>query len=148
MGLIQEIGKGPVGLDTCVFIYYIQEHPLFFTMLQPLFEAIDRKEIAAATSALTLMEVLVVPFRSGNQDLAQRYEAILTRSRGLELVVPDLAVFRSAAFLRARSGIRTPDALQLAAALSARCGSFLTNDRKLKGPGNLRILQLSAYAEP
>jgi hypothetical protein len=35
---------------------------------------------------LTLLEVLVVPYRAGNRLLAERYEALLTRSRGIRLV--------------------------------------------------------------
>ncbi len=29
MGLIADLGRGPVGLDTVVFIYFIEEHPRF-----------------------------------------------------------------------------------------------------------------------
>jgi hypothetical protein len=28
--LIEDIGAGPVGLDTTIFIYLIEEHPRFF----------------------------------------------------------------------------------------------------------------------
>src|SRR5437016_4924752 len=37
-------------------------------------------------SALTLLEVLVIPYRSGDHLLAGRYEALLTRSRGVHVV--------------------------------------------------------------
>jgi hypothetical protein len=33
------------------------------------------------TSALTLLEVMVVPYRAGNTALAERYEHLLMRSR-------------------------------------------------------------------
>jgi len=29
VGLVAELGGGPVGLDTAVFIYFIEEHPRF-----------------------------------------------------------------------------------------------------------------------
>ena len=63
MGLIEDLAPGPVALDTAVFIYFIEENKLFLPIVKPLFEAIDRGELAAATSALTLMEVLVLPYR-------------------------------------------------------------------------------------
>jgi hypothetical protein len=47
--------------------------------------------------------------------------------------------------LRAASGVKTPDALQLAAALSAGCTAFLTNDRRIPVPRELRVLQLGEY---
>ena len=98
------------------------------------------------TSAITLIEVLVVPYRAGNLPLADRYEALLTRSRGLQLVEIDRAQLRSAAQLRALYQLRTPDALQLAAALTSQCAVFLTNDRRMPRLPNLRVLQLNDLA--
>ena len=40
---------------------------------------------------------------------------------------------------------RTPDALQLAAALSAGCRTFVTNDRDLPAVPGLEVLQLRSY---
>jgi predicted nucleic acid-binding protein len=53
---------------------------------------------------------------------------------------------RRAAQIRPASGARTPDALQVAAALSARCTVFVTDDRRLPTVPGLRIIQLAAYA--
>jgi predicted nucleic acid-binding protein len=98
------------------------------------------------TSSLTLLEVLVVPFRAGNLALADRYEAALSRSRGVRLVGITSAQLRMAAQLRAvHSAVRTPDALQLAAALSAGCSSFVTNDRDLPEIPGLDVVQLRSY---
>jgi predicted nucleic acid-binding protein len=44
--------------------------------------------------------------------------------------------------LRARYPVRTPDALQIAAALSNGCQAFLTNDKRLKPVSELKILVL------
>jgi predicted nucleic acid-binding protein len=49
---------------------------------------------------------------------------------------------RAAAELRAMAGVKTPDALQLAAAIGAGCTSFVTNDRPLPSVPGLRIVQL------
>jgi predicted nucleic acid-binding protein len=97
------------------------------------------------TSAVTLLEVLVVPYRAGNLALATRYEALLTRSRGVLVREIDHAQLRAAAQLRAVAGVRTPDALQLAAALAEGCTAFVTNDRRLPSPSGLRILQVGNY---
>ena len=50
-----------------------------------------------------------------------------------------------AAQLRAMEGLKTPDALQVAAALQAGCTAFVTNDRKIPSVGGLRVLQLRDY---
>ncbi len=142
MGLIDFVGEGPVAIDTAVFIYFVERHPRYVERIRPLFAAADRGDIALISSSLTLLEVQVVPYRVGDVALADQYEALLTRSRGLTLVEIDRDQLRTAAQLRARLGVRTPDALQLAAALSTRCTSFVTNDRRLPTLPALRVIQL------
>ncbi|HUC76940.1 MAG TPA: hypothetical protein VMS04_16680, partial [Vicinamibacterales bacterium] len=81
MGLIQDLGSGGVALDSAAFIYFIEEHPKFLPVILPLFREADRGKRSLTTSALTLLEVLAVPYRAGNRALAERYEALLTRGR-------------------------------------------------------------------
>jgi predicted nucleic acid-binding protein len=145
VGLIGSLPAGPVAIDTAVVIYVMERNPAYLPVVRPLFEAADRGELELVTSAVTLLEVLVVPYRAGDMDLAARYEALLTRSRGLTLVDLDRPLLRAAAQLRAVHGVRTADALQLAAALNRRCGCFLTNDRRLPELPTLPVLQLGEF---
>jgi len=146
VGLIEDLAGGPVALDTCVFIYLVEEDPVYLDLVASLFDRIDRGALRAATSALTLLEVLVVPSRAANVPLAERYEALLTRGRGLLLVDVTRRVLRTAAQLRARdAGLRAPDAIQLASALAAGCTTLLTNDRRIPDAGGVRVLQLRDY---
>ncbi len=145
MGLIDALGPGPVAVDTAVFIYLIEEHPAYLPVVEPLFDEVAAGMREIVTSAVTLLEVLVVPFRTGEVALAGLYEALLTRSRGLRLVEIDRGQLRAAAQLRAHYDLRTPDALQLAAALSSRCSAFVTNDRRLPPLPGLPIMQVSNH---
>jgi predicted nucleic acid-binding protein len=115
VGLIADLGRGPVGVDTAVFIYFIEENLRFLP-------------------------------RAGLRILADRYEELLTRGRGIRLVDLTRDQLRAAAQLRAATGAKTPDALQLAAALGAGCTAFLTSDRRLPSIPGLRIIQLQSYA--
>src|ERR1041385_4907611 len=117
MGLIDDLGAGKVAVDTAIFIYFIEEHPQFLPVILPLFHEADRNQRELITSALTLLEVLVVPYRAGNRALAERYEAFLTRSRGVRLIDLSRDQLRAAAQLRAATGVKIPDAIQLVAAL-------------------------------
>ena len=81
MGLIDDLGPGPIGLDTAVFIYFVEEHAEFLALVEPLFVGLDGGRWSAVTSSMTLLEVLVVPYRAGDTALAERYEALLSRSR-------------------------------------------------------------------
>ena len=143
MGLIDSVGPGPVALDTAVFIHFIEEHPAYLPLIEPIFLELDRGGIEAVTSAITLLEVLVVPYRAGNLPLAERYEQLMTRGKGLRLVALDNGQLRAAAQLRAFHAVRTPDALQLVAALSTRCTTFVTNDREIPDLPGLRVLRLA-----
>lgn len=145
MGLIAEIGGGRVAIDTAVFIYFIEEHPRFLPEIDPLFREAAQGKRELVTSALTLLEVLVVPYRAGNRLLAERYEALLTRSRGVTLIGLSHDQLRAAAQLRAATGVKTPDALQLVAAIGGGCATFLTNDRRLPPVPGFRVLELASY---
>src|ERR1043165_8208861 len=140
------VGRGPVALDSAIFIYFIEQHPRYVSLLRPLFEAIDRNDLPAFTSELTLLETLVAPYRAGDRDLALRYETILSRGRGLTLVPIDRTLLRLAAATRAATSVRTPDVLQLAAAFATGCTAFLTNDRRLPAFRHLAVLQLEDFA--
>jgi predicted nucleic acid-binding protein len=146
VGLIEDLGAGNVGVDTALFIYLIEEHVEWLPLILPLFQEADHGKRELITSAVTLLEVLVVPYRAGNRLLAERYEALLTHSRGVRLVDLSRDQLRAAAQLRATTNVKTPDALQLVAALSARCRTFVTNDRRLPSIPGLRIVELSSYA--
>ena len=139
------IAPGRVGVDTAIFIYWIEEDPRFMPLVEPLFEEVAAGTREMVTSALTLLELLVVPYRAGNADLAQRYEEPLTNSRGIAVIDLSRDQLRIAAQLRAATGVKTPDALQLAAATSAGCTAFLTNDRSIPAIRGLRVLQLGDY---
>jgi predicted nucleic acid-binding protein len=122
VGLTADLGRGRTGIDTSVFIYFMEEDPRFLPLIEPLFRDADEDRRELVASALTLLEVMVVPYRAGNEALAERYEQLLTRSRGLLL-----------------------DALRLAAALTAGCTTFLTNDRRIPAVSGIRVLQLADY---
>ena len=147
LGLIDELGSGSIGLDTPVFVYLLEEHPAYLPVVRPIFEAVSDGRLSAVTSGLTLLEVLVIPLRNGDAGMAQSYEDLLGDSRGLRLATIDLEQIRGAARLRAQwPKLRTPDALQLAAALLAGCSAFVTNDRRLPSIPGLQIHQLKDYA--
>jgi predicted nucleic acid-binding protein len=145
LGLIDDVGPGDVALDTALFLYWIEEDPRFLTMIEPLFVEAEGGRRELVTSALTLLELLVVPYRSGNGALAARYEALLLGSRGIRVSDITRDQWRAASQLRAATGVKTPDALQLVAALGAGCSTFVTNERRLPDIPGLRVVQLSAY---
>lgn len=145
MGLAEDAGPGAVALDAVAFIYYIEDDPRYAPLLEPIFRRAGR-DVTVVTSAMTLLEVLALPIRRGQAQLADRYDQLLTRSRGVTLVDITRDQLRAAASLGAVLPIKTPDALQVVAATSAGCKVFITNDRRLPLIPGLRVIQLSDHA--
>lgn len=121
MGLLNDLKGGPVALDTAVFIYFFEEHPKYLPLVEPVFLAIDDGKLEAVTSAVTLLETIVVPLRAGNSALADRYEEFLTNSQGLRLLHLSLDLLKEAALSepglgrRPRMRFRLPQLLRPAA---------------------------------
>lgn len=113
-----------VGADTVVFIYHLKDHPEYAPLTQLLFEAWEEGRNSGVTSVITILELLVKPKREGKSGVARDYLELLSTYPNLTIVEVDLELAELASDLRARygNGIRTPDALQLAAALQAGAG--------------------------
>ena len=131
-----------VGLDTAPLIYFIEENPSYLPRVRPFFEAIDQGDIQVVTSVLTLTEVLVHPLREGDPKLANQYRQILLHARHVTTLPVSDAIAEEAAEIRARYGLRIPDAIQLATAIRSGASSFLTNDARLANFPRVRILVL------
>jgi predicted nucleic acid-binding protein len=131
-----------VGLDTAPLIYFIEKHPVYFPMLLPFFEAVERGDIEIVTSTLTLTEVLVHPLRHGNQELAQQYSRILLNALHVQTFAVSPGVAIAAAHLRASHGYKTPDAIQLATAQAGHATFFVTNDYILASTSSLQVVVL------
>ncbi len=142
MGWVDALPGAVVALDTATFIYYAEEHPRYVSLVEPLFDALDHGRLHAVASTVALLEVLVVPLRNGDTDLAQAYRDILLGSEALTLipVLPEIA--EQAAQLRAQYQVRTPDALHLATALHAGATHFITNDDRLPAVSGIHIVLL------
>ena len=52
MGLTEDLGRGTIGVDTALFIYFIEEHPQFLRLIEPLFVAADEGKRELVTSHL------------------------------------------------------------------------------------------------
>ena len=52
-------------LDTAPLIYYVEENPSYFSIVETIFDHIDDGSVIAVTSPVTLAECLVGVYRSG-----------------------------------------------------------------------------------
>lgn len=112
-------------LDSCLLIYALEEK-------QPWSErstaAIKPENEKFAISPLVKLECLVGPFKQGDKNLENRFHHVFD---SFELLDLSDAVYLYAAEIRARFGLKTPDALHLACAQHHRCDALWTNDARL-----------------
>ncbi len=135
-----------VAFDTGPLIYYIEEHPDYLSLADELFNALDSGNARGMTSVLTLQEVLVKPLRENRQDLADKYQQLLTNSTSVTLYEVDQAVCETAARLRAKYlWLRTPDALQLATAIMHNAQVVVTNDERWRAISEVVVLVLRDF---
>ena len=128
--------------ETAPLIYYVEENSTYVAKMAAIIAAIEERPIEAVSSVLTLTEVLTHPLKLGNTKLAQAYRDILLNSGGFRLLQVTSRIAESAADLRARYNLRTPDALHVAAGIDARCDAFLTNDTGIKRVTEIAVLVL------
>lgn len=146
MEWINDLRAKTIGLDTAPLIYFIEENPTYIETSKLFFEAMDRGDFTVVTSTVTLLEVLVHPLRSNNSALAAEYRDILLNSKLMTVEVSS-TIAEQAARLRAVHNIRTPDAIQISAALNAGASYFFTNDIRLPEIPDIRILSLDSLLE-
>ncbi|HPD30955.1 MAG TPA: PIN domain-containing protein [Phycisphaerae bacterium] len=111
--------------------------------MHKLLGAMDQGTLSAATSELTLAEVLVKPKQDKNAALVNEYCDFLEPSAALTLAPITQAILIEAAEIRAATGLKLPDAIHVATALAMQCDTLLTNDRAIRATRGISVRLLS-----
>jgi predicted nucleic acid-binding protein len=121
-----------IALDTSVFIYQIEANPRYVALAETVFEWLERPNHSALTSSITMMELLVQPYRDSNRERANRFYALLGAYPHLDWVAPSLEIADIAARLRAKHRFKPLDAIQAATAIKGGATALITNDAVLE----------------
>ena len=129
-------------VETAPLIYFIEQHSTYFDRMDAIMCRIDAGDLVGVSSVITLTEVLTLPIKANRPEIQRAYQDILLHSRYFTLVpiISDIAI--QAAELRSRYSLKTPDALQLAAAIWSSCDAFLTNDLTLRRVREIPVIAL------
>lgn len=130
--------------DACVVIYLVEEHPSLYPRIDATLRNTDGAGIAI--SELTRLECRVRPMRQGDAMLLARFNRFFDNPRHHQ-VAATREVFELATVLRVRHGLKTPDALHLAAALTAGCEEFWTSDRRLERAAGDKIRLVTFFEQ-
>ena len=143
MEWINDLKGKTIGIDTAPLIYFIEENSKYIEAVRLFFEVMDKEDFLVVTSTVTLLEVLIHPLRKNNNELATEYRNILLSSKLITLEVSN-SIAERAARLRADYNIRTPDAIQISAALDMGATYFFTNDIRLPAIPAIKMFSLDS----
>jgi uncharacterized protein len=131
--------------DSMLFVYLVEEHPVFQQDVARIRERMLARKDRLCTSTFTLGELLAAPYARNDQKVATTYRAALSRPH-VELIPFTEDTAEHFGQIRADRSIASPGAIQLACAAQVGVDLFLTNDRRLVGktiPGIQFIADLS-----
>ncbi len=118
-------GRKRVLLDTSLWIYHFESHPMFGAAAGRILGDLEAGRFTAIASELLLLELTVLPLRQGRQDIADQYELLLSHFPNLELVPLSRGILLEASALRAAHGLRTPDAIHIATEVRAGASAIV-----------------------
>ena len=131
-----------VALDTPVFIYQLENNPRYVGLTDRVFSWLESAGGRAVTSAITMTELLVQPYRGGDQRRVDEFYGLLSTYPNLQWIAPSLEIADAAARIRAAHRLRTPDALEAATALAGDSTRLTTNDPVFRRVTGLETLIL------
>ena len=117
-----------IAIDTNVFIYALEANPRYATLADHIFSWLEQAGHTGVTSTITMTELLVQPYRAGDEQRVNEFYALLSTYPNLNWIAPDLEIADVAARIRAIYGLRTPDSLQAATAVRSHVTGLVTND--------------------
>ena len=136
-----------VHVDANILIYRVEGIEPYATASEPLWQALQRGECEVVTSELTILEVMVLAFRNRDQAPTELHRGLLD-TEGFSCLPIDREILEVAAEVRARSRLRTPDAIHAASALRSGASMFLTNDAAFRRVDGLNVVILGELIDP
>lgn len=131
--------------DASALIYLIEGREPFAGKVRRELATVTKKypDLGAAVSRLTWLECRVGPMKANDRATLAAYDAFFART-DLAWVELTRDVVELAAAIRAKHGLRTPDALQAASCLQLGAEHvFLSGDKAFKRVGRLNVRVLT-----
>jgi predicted nucleic acid-binding protein len=138
-------GHDLVTLDTSLWIYHLEGHPTYQSLASEVLRDVSAGRCRALVSDITLLELLVHPLRLGLEDVADEYEVLLTHFPNARLVSIGRPIVLNAAALRAKYGLRAPDAIIAATGLLGGSTLLVTNDERWKRVDGIGVAYLKDF---
>ena len=118
--------------DTMLFIYWLEEHPVFAKRVDEIHHRMEERRDQLITGAFTVGEVLAGPYRKA---APQRLDDVRRQLRNVLADIIPFTLETADRYTRIRGtlGVSPADAIHLASAAQAGTDLFLTSDKQLLG---------------
>lgn len=139
-------GLRRIAFDTNALIYLFEGLQPYAEMVAAALHQVERGNAVGVISTIVEMELLVRPLRDQDLGFVDRLNLFLTNERNFVVRGVDSLVARTAAAMRARSNLGTPDALIAATAAVEHCDAIIGNDYEFsKRSTEVPYLRLDSY---
>ena len=138
---------GVLHVDACVLGLHLTGNARYLPLTHTLLRGLEKGDFVGRTSAVSLYQLLVEPFRVGQDAQAETIEACLAALPGLEIVPVSPVIARQAAQVRAQLGGSVERATQIATALATDADAFVTQRSALRRIAGMGVEQLDTYVD-
>ncbi len=129
-----------VFLDSAPVIYFVERHPVYCSILEPVFRRFEAGDLVPVTSPITLAECLVLPMKQGRADVIEAFLELMGGDPSSVFVPIQRDTARIAADIRSSHNLTLTDAFQVASALQGNCDALLTNDKNLSTITDVKVV--------
>ena len=130
---IEDVGslppRGRLLIDSAPIIYVLEGHRALSARFLPVFERAESRDYELVITTIVLAEVLAGPLRHGDEAVADAYRDALSSPPTWRVVDLTADIAHRAARIRGRTGLRLPDAVQVATAIETSSMGLVTYDR-------------------
>ena len=131
-----------VYIDTNIFVYYIEETPIFYEKARDVLDELIRRKTDIVSSELTRAECIYKPCRDNDSRLVTVYEGLFG-SGDVSVVKVDGVLINSGAKNGGRLGLKLIDAIHYMAALEYGCAYFITSDAQFRSGPEMEVILIS-----
>ncbi len=126
-------------LDTNLYIAFFEGVPDISERIEKILVESLSKKMSILASPLVLMELLVAPLRDTHEQLVSVYKNLTNHITNLDFVGFSPKISETAAELRVKYNLPTPDCIHLATAISEKANVFYTADKGIKKVKEIRV---------
>jgi predicted nucleic acid-binding protein len=137
-------GSASIALDTSACVYYLSGDRQRAHLTEAIIERAALGAWEVKLPAIVELELLTGVFMAQRREMEGKVVRFIDATPGVSVIEAPRALMRLGARTRAHTGLRTPDALVVSAAMLDRCPVLVGNDRRMKAINRLSDVTLFA----